>query len=162
MGRVACESIARALATGEAGLGETILRQVRLALLEQAGARPALGAREVLRERTAALIGERLADPALDVGAIAAALGSSKRALHKAFEAHGLSLSRFLWLSRLELARRQLEDPRTASRTITSILLGAGFSSAAHFSRMFRQRYGASPREWRAHGGHAAATHTEE
>ena len=77
-------------------------------------------------------------------------------------EAHGLSLSRFLWLSRLELARRQLEDPRAATRSITSILLGAGFSSAAHFSRMFRQRYGASPREWRAHGGHAAATHTEE
>ena len=57
---------------------------------------------------------------------------------------------------------RSLEDPSQARRSITSILLGAGFSSAAHFSRMFRQRYGASPREWRAHGGHAAATHTEE
>ena len=162
MGRVACESIARALATGEPGLGETILRQVRLALLELSGRHPALGARDVLRERTAALVCERLRDPALDVGVIAAALGSSKRALHKAFEDRGPSLSRFLWQARLECARRQLEDPREAARTITSILLGAGFSSAAHFSRMFRQRYGASPREWRAHGARAATAQTEE
>ncbi|HJS38659.1 MAG TPA: AraC family transcriptional regulator [Burkholderiales bacterium] len=48
-----------------------------------------------------------------------------------------------------EIRGFQLEDPREATRTITSILLGAGFSSAAHFSRLFRQRYGASPREWR-------------
>jgi len=162
MGRVACESIARALATGEPGLGETSLRQVRLALLEQSGRHPALGARDILRERTAALIVERLCDPALDVGVIAGALGSSRRALHKAFEDHGLSLSRFLWRSRLDFARRQLEDPREASRTITSILLGAGFSSAAHFSRMFRQRYGASPREWRAGGARTAAVHAKE
>jgi AraC-like DNA-binding protein len=155
MGRVACESIARALATGESALGDTVLRQVRLALLEQSGQHPALGARDVLRERTTALIVERLRDPSLDVGGIAAALGSSKRALHKAFEEQGLSLSRYLWLSRLEAARRQLEDPREAARSITSILLGAGFSSAAHFSRMFRQRYGASPRDWRAAAAHA-------
>jgi AraC-like DNA-binding protein len=150
MARVMCETIARALDTGADHLGEIILRQVRLALLEQAGALPALGARDVLRERAAALIGERLGDPALDVGAIAAALGSSKRALHKAFEDHGASLHRTLWRSRLEHARRALEDPGQARRSITSILLGAGFSSAAHFSRMFRDRYGMSPRDWRA------------
>lgn len=149
MARVMCETIARALDTGAAHLGEVILRQVRLAMLEQAGALPALGARDVLRERTTALIGERLCDPALDVGEIAAALGSSKRALHKAFEDQGASLHRTLWRARLELARRELEDPALATRTITSILLGAGFSSAAHFSRLFRQHYGASPRDWR-------------
>jgi len=156
MARVMCETIARALETGASHLGEVILRQVRLAMLEQAGALPALAARDVLRERTTALIGERLCDPALDVGEIAATLGSSKRALHKAFEEQGSSLHRTLWQARLELARRELEDPGQAGRTITSILLGAGFSSAAHFSRMFRQHYGASPREWRrrrvAHG----------
>lgn len=155
MARVMCETIARALDTGAAHLGDIILRQVRLALLEQAGSLPALGAREVLRERTAALIGEQLCDPALDVGAIAARLGSSRRALHKAFEDQGASLHRTLWRARLERARQELEDPRHACRSITSILLGAGFSSAAHFSRMFRQHYGTSPREWRRLGGGA-------
>jgi len=157
MARVMCESIARALESGAAHLGELILRQVRLALLEQAGLLPALGSRDVLRERTTALIGERMCDPALDVTSIAAALGSSKRALHKAFEEGEVSLHRYLWRMRLEHARRELEDPRNARRSITSILLGAGFSSAAHFSRMFRQCYGASPREWRRRGGEVRA-----
>jgi AraC-like DNA-binding protein len=160
MGRVACETIGRALDAAPGAdarlapeLGEAILRQVRLALLEHAGMLPAASGRELLRERTAALVGQRLRDPGLDIEAIAADLRCSKRALHKAFEDHGTSLHRYLWRSRLELARRQLEDPRESARSITSILLGAGFSSAAHFSRMFRQRYGASPREWRAQAG---------
>jgi AraC-like DNA-binding protein len=160
MGRVVCETVARALdaalgADARIGpeLGDAILRQVRLALLEQAGILPETSGRELLRERTAALIGQRLREPGLDIEEIALALACSKRALHKAFEGRGESLHRFLWDSRLELARRQLEDPRTAARSITSILHGAGFSSAAHFSRLFRQRYGASPREWRAQGG---------
>lgn len=150
MGRVLCESIARALEDGTDELGETILRQVRQALLEQCGGLPAAGARALLRERTAALICQRLRDPSLDIDAMAAALGCSKRALHKAYEDRGASLHRTLWRSRLEIARRQLEDPRQAARSITSILLDAGFSSAAHFSRMFRLHYGASPRDWRA------------
>jgi AraC-like DNA-binding protein len=160
MGRVACETISRALDAAPGAdarfapqLGEAILRQVRLALLEQAGMLPAASGRELLRERTAALIGQRLREPGLDIEAIAAALQCSKRALHKAFEDRGESLHRLLWRSRLELARRQLEDAREPARSITSILLGAGFSSAAHFSRLFRQRYGASPREWRARAG---------
>lgn len=150
MGRVACETIARAFDAGSEAQGETILHQVHLALLELSGAQPPVGARGMLRERIQAVIVQRLQDPALDVDAIAAALGCSKRALHKAFEDRDDSLHRFLWQSRLELARRQLEDPAHAGRSITSILLGAGFSSAAHFSRMFRKRYGASPRDWRA------------
>lgn len=148
--RVMCETITRALESGAPHLGETILRQVRLALLEQAGALPAMRPRDVLRERAVALIGERLGDPSLDVSTMAAALGSSKRALHQAFESCGESLYRSLWRARLEQARCELEDTRQAHRSITSILLGAGFSSAAHFSRLFRQRFGASPREWRA------------
>ena len=162
MGQVACETIGRALDAAPGAdarlapeLGEAILRQVRLALLEQAGMLPSAAGRELLRERTAALIGQRLREPGLDIETIAATLQCSKRALHKAFEDQGMSLHRFLWCSRLELARRQLEDPRESTRSITSILLGAGFSSAAHFSRLFRQRYGASPRDWRARCGFA-------
>lgn len=150
IGRLACETIARALDAGAEELGETVVRQVRLALLERAGLAPALRGRELLRERAAALIGDRLRDPGLSIDGIAQALACSKRALHKAFEGEGATLHHTLWRARLELARRQLEDPRHAARSITSILLGAGFSSAAHFSRMFRRRYGASPREWRA------------
>ena len=150
MGRVACETIARAIDAGTDEMGEIILRQVRLALLEQAGIAGRFSNGDLLRERAAALIGDRLRDPGLDIEAIAQALSCSKRALHKAFEKQGLSVHRHLWRSRLEYARRQLEDAHAAQRSITSILHGAGFNSAAHFSRLFRQTYGASPREWRA------------
>jgi AraC-like DNA-binding protein len=169
MGQVACETIGRALDAAPGAdarlapeLGEAILRQVRLALLEQAGMLPTAAGRELLRERTAALVGQRLREPGLDIEAIAAALQCSKRALHKAFEDQGMSLHRYLWRWRLELARSQLEDPRESSRSITNILLGAGFSSAAHFSRLFRQHYGASPREWRAQGGRYPTSSAKE
>lgn len=162
MGRVLCESIERALATGAEELGETILRQVRQALLEQAGALPVASPRAQLRERACALIWQRVRDPSLDVDSMATELGCSKRALHKAFEDDAASPHRFLWRSRLDIARRQLEDPRQAARSITSILLDSGFSSAAHFSRAFRQRYGASPRDWRAHGGRILTSSTKE
>jgi len=154
MGRVACESIERALEGAGHGLapelGETLLHQIRRALLEQSGALAPAKARDALRERVTAVVRQHLPEPGFDIDAIAGELRCSKRALHKAFEDQGASLHRFLWLSRLELARRQLEDPRHAGRSITSILLGAGFSSAAHFSRMFRRHFGSSPRDWRA------------
>jgi AraC-like DNA-binding protein len=162
MGHVACETISRAVESGAEDLSEVILRQVRLAMLEQAGALPAQGSRALLRERIAALVGQRLHDPGFDIDAIASALGSSKRALHKAFENCDVSLHRHLWHARLERARRQLEDPHAAAHSITSILLGAGFSSAAHFSRLFRQHYGASPREWRALSAETPASRAKD
>jgi AraC-like DNA-binding protein len=36
------------------------------------------------------------------------------------------------------------------NRTITEIAFGWGFSDAAHFSRIFRARFGCAPRELRA------------
>jgi len=33
---------------------------------------------------------------------------------------------------------------------VSEIAFGLGFNDAAHFSRAFRVRFGASPREWRA------------
>ena len=36
-------------------------------------------------------------------------------------------------------------------RTLTEAAHAAGFADSAHFSRIFKQRFGASPREWREH-----------
>ena len=47
-------------------------------------------------------------------------------------------------------ARRDLCDPALAARTISEIAFGWGFNDAAHFSRAFRARFGAAPRELRA------------
>jgi AraC-like DNA-binding protein len=46
-------------------------------------------------------------------------------------------------------ASRDLHDPALAERRVIDIALTWGFSSAAHFSRAFRRKYGLSPIEFR-------------
>lgn len=56
------------------------------------------------------------------------------------------------WLvaKRLEQACRMMTD-RQAS--LTEIALACGFGDAAHFSRVFREHYHCSPRDWRRNAG---------
>ena len=46
---------------------------------------------------------------------------------------------------RLAAVHRDLADPTQAGRSITDIALARGFSSPAHLSRVFVQRYGLAP-----------------
>ncbi len=54
---------------------------------------------------------------------------------------------------RLEEVAHQLTDTRWRGRSICEIAFDWGFNSAPHFSRSFRERYGLSPREYRARQG---------
>lgn len=160
LSRVACETIRQASEAPEGPLpgetGERIVRLVRLALLEQARLERPLAARAILRERIVEFVERHLPEPGLDADAIAAALRCSKRSLHKAFEGERCTLSQHIWEQRLDAARRDLEAC-VPGRSITEVAFAWGFSSAAHFSRAFRARFGASPREWRLLGRGAAA-----
>lgn len=165
LSRVACERIrgvvneALAVATPQSvpeldpqarnALGETILGLVRIALLEHSGDAKSLSQRWITRERAKEYVERRLGEPGLDAEAIARALNCSKRTLHYAFEDEDESLHQHIWGLRLEAARRDLESIH-GKRSITDIAFARGFSSAAHFSRAFRSRYGASPRQWLA------------
>ena len=51
---------------------------------------------------------------------------------------------------RLEECAMQLRDPIWARRTITEIAFSWGFNNATHFARVFREKYGLSPRDYRA------------
>ena len=119
-------------------------------LLERNGQDTALSLRTALRDRADAYIGRNLADPALSVTDIAAALNCSKRHLHNAFAAEADSVGAHLLNRRLEACRRDLEDARGKRRSIAEIALSWGFNNAAHFSRVFRDRYGHAPRDYRA------------
>jgi AraC-like DNA-binding protein len=157
LSRVACGLIRSAAEArthqrlSDAERGRDIVRLVRLALLEHAGGPVPVSPRWLLLERIKAHVEQRLADPALDAGAIALALNCSKRSLHKAFEAEACSLHQHIWAQRLERVRRDLENGARDARSITEIAFAWGFSSPEHFSRIFRARYGLSPREWRMH-----------
>lgn len=147
--RLALEEVDRALPVLRADLGEMILRMIHLALLEQLGVQERPSPRWVMRERIKAHVERRLSDHNLGIESVAQALNCSKRTLHKAFEDECRTLDQYIWERRLEAARQGLEDGGAAGRTISEVAFACGFHSAAHFSRAFRARFGASPREWR-------------
>ena len=155
MGRVACAAIERSLLDARAGIplgtqaGEHIAALVHLALVEQAGIRAEPPQRSVLRERIKVFIDEHLAQPGLDVDAIARGLGVSHRTLHNAFELENCSIRQYIWEQRLAAARRDLERADRAAPSITETAFAWGFSTVAHFSRAFRAMYGVCARDWR-------------
>jgi len=92
----------------------------------------------------------RLGDAALDPTGIAAALGLATRSLHRLFEAEGSSFMRWVLDQRLAAAARDLADLTQAGRSVSDIALSHGFADLAHFSRAFRRRFGAAPRDYRS------------
>ena len=94
-----------------------------------------------------------LGNPELSRPVIAAALGVSVRHISDIFGANGLSISRYIWERRLHKCHVALADPSQRGRSIASIAFGWGFNDTSHFSRVFKSRYGISPREHRAQTG---------
>lgn len=99
--------------------------------------------------RIKAFILHHLRDPALSVAMIAASLRISNRYVHKVFEAEGVSVSEYIRRLRLDNCCRDLLSERSRGLSITQLAFSWGFNSAAHFSYLFRQRYGVSASEYR-------------
>jgi transcriptional regulator GlxA family with amidase domain len=82
---------------------------------------------------------------------IAEAVGLSTRQLERLFKKHlGRTPSRYYRELRLHHARLMLMQ---GSASILSIALAAGFVSASHFSRRYREYFGRTPREERRVAG---------
>jgi AraC-like DNA-binding protein len=101
------------------------------------------------RVQIRAFIEANLRDPRLSPGHIAAALGISPRYLRLLFSHDDETISRYVTRRRLEEATRELADATWRGTTITEIAFHWGFNDAAHFSRVFRQKLGVSPRLYR-------------
>jgi len=86
-----------------------------------------------------------IGDPDLSLEKIAGANDVSLRYLHLLFRQCEMSASEWIWNRRLQLCYDQIA--KSDGRSITSIAFNHGFNSSAHFSTMFRRRYGVSPRE---------------
>ncbi|MFF9070231.1 helix-turn-helix domain-containing protein [Streptomyces sp. NPDC014891] len=106
------------------------------------------GAR-VLLTRIRAFIDDHLADPDLTPELVARAHHVSVRYLHKLFETEGITVSRLIQRRRLEECRRTLARRDAADTTIAGVAHRWGFTSASHFSRVFRTAYGQSPVDWK-------------
>lgn len=102
------------------------------------------------RDQIKAYVLRHLRDPRLSVNAIAAHLKLSPSTIYRAFAPEPVSLNTWIWNQRLDGVKRDICDPALAGRTITDIAFSWGFNDAAHFSRIFRARFGCSARELRA------------
>ena len=96
------------------------------------------------------VVERNLANPKLGPDLVAAELKQSPRYINYLLEAEDTSLSRYIWQRRVERSAEQLRDPALRGRSISMIALDNGFNDLSHFSKAFRQRYGDSPRAYRA------------
>jgi AraC family transcriptional activator of tynA and feaB len=99
-------------------------------------------------------IDQSLCDPELSPAVVAQALKISSRHVHRLFAQQGDTVSRYILLRRLEKCRAALANPLLDGLSLTQICGEYGFRSLPHFSRLFRDRYGMAPRDYRR----AAAT----
>ncbi|GLZ15604.1 transcriptional regulator [Actinomadura sp. NBRC 104425] len=132
------------------GTRDDVLELIRLLGRERSGDRSAPGTYQALRIVAEDYIERHLHDPRLTPSQIAGVLGVSVRHLGRVFEPTGTTPSRYITERRLRRAYEQLTGSDTAGTTIADVAYRWGFSSQAHFARLFRTRYGCTPSEARA------------
>lgn len=127
--------------TSSLDLAETEERAIELlrAVLSPASSSQTARHREAL-----AWIRKNLRDPSLSVTSVAEAIGVSERTLTRAFGETGRGVARTILQMRLERAHGMLSHSPVQ---VQEVAASCGFVSAAHFSRVFRTRYGVAPAE---------------
>ena len=91
---------------------------------------------------------DNLGHPELGPCMIAKAFNISKRYLHLLFAEKGISVSHWILDRRLEQCRRQLVQVNHHKNSITSIAFQWGFNDSAHFSKVFKKKYGVTPSDY--------------
>ena len=103
--------------------------------------------RAALRADVRHYVRTHLQDAALGPTSIAQAYAMSVRALHSLFEDADASVATLVRSERLARCREDLQRPNGGS--VTEIAFRWGFCDAAHFSRVFKREFGATPSEVR-------------
>lgn len=134
-------SVAEAALAGKAAAA--LLSAAILAHGEPAGsdARPV---EKMLLAAARGFVITRLADPGLTPEAVRRHLGISRSLLYKVFEPAG-GVSAFIQARRLDQAFDDIIRDQNEHKTLAEISYGLGFRSDAHFSRVFRARFGVTP-----------------
>lgn len=129
----------------------SVLCTLLMIALEARGRRDVVA--EVGREgtrlsRLRMLVDARLGDPDFDADVAIAESGVSRATLYRLLKPHH-GLAAFIRTRRLEQVRRNLSDPGDR-RSFAEIAMAAGFAAESHASRVFQDRYGVRPRDYRA------------
>lgn len=99
--------------------------------------------RNLLFFKCKAFIEQQLTSPNLNVEMISHHLSVSCRQIARAFEANGMTVSRFIWQSRLQKSREDILN--LANLSITDIAYKWGFNHSSHFSRAYKLYFDESP-----------------
>jgi AraC-like DNA-binding protein len=115
------------------------------------GDRPPSGGphRARLRRRILEIVEEQFSDPLLDSDRVAREVGISKRYLQTLLAESGTTFVDNLNEVRLNRACQLLSDSRRTGCRISEIAWQCGFKDSDYFTRLFRRKFGASPKEWR-------------
>jgi AraC family transcriptional activator of tynA and feaB len=100
--------------------------------------------------RVKAVVERSLENSNATPASIAAELKLSQRYINQLLEDEGTSLSRYMWSRRLDRCAEQLRNSALRGRSVSQIALENGFNDLSHFSKAFRNRFGASPRSYRS------------
>ena len=94
-------------------------------------------------------IESHLHDPDLSPSKIAAACRMTPRYLYHLSSGQDETVARYILRRRLEVCSRALIADAQRCRTVTEIAFDHGFNSPTHFGRVFRAKFGLTPREYR-------------
>lgn len=95
-------------------------------------------------------INQHLCSHELNPDQIARHLGCSRAHLYRVFGAHGVAVGDCIREARLRHAHTFLASDTHKSERIADIAFRCGFDDPVHFARLFRSRFGITPREVRA------------
>ncbi len=85
----------------------------------------------------------------LSVAELTHTFGISRTQLYRLLKPHG-GVASYVWERRLQQSLRLLLSPTLSDLTLSLVAYRSGFTSEAHFSRRFRQRFGLAPGQVRA------------
>jgi AraC-like DNA-binding protein len=88
-------------------------------------------------------------EPGLSVQMVARCQGISSRYLQRLIASSGSSFTGYVNELRLQQALKLLTESNSGTQRISDIALEVGFSDVSHFNRLFRARFGDSPRNVR-------------
>jgi len=143
---------ARETATPGAGALVDAVGGLLSAVLEDClpAARPARGeAGQARLDQIHRYLTRHFADPDLSAADAAAAVGVSRRYLHRLYAHYDQSFRDELIGLRIEACVKAFRDPAQADRTIAEIAFGAGYTDISQFNRHFRRLTGATPSDLR-------------
>lgn len=100
-----------------------------------------------IREKAEYFIASMLSNPTLRCQQVAQHCKVSTRYLNKIFSPTSKTVSEFIRNARLDRCRDALLSRELDDRNIFEVALDWGFNDPAHFSRIYKDRFGKSPRE---------------